>query len=81
MLGVSIISLLYLPRFEVAAASCQEVVVRMPVDAEDGRTNRLLDVLTHPPESEGKNINISLSLSEKAEAFTSCSLAQSNTQR
>ena len=55
----------------------------MPVDAEDGGTNRLLDVLTHPPESEGKKINISLSLSlsEKAEALTSCSLAQSNTQR
>ena len=41
-----------LPGLEVAAACCKEVVVWVPVDAEDGRTNRLLDVLAHPPGSK-----------------------------
>ena len=54
MMGMITILLVYSPHFEVATASCEEVVVGMPVDAEDGGTNRLFDVLTHPPESEGK---------------------------
>ena len=37
------------PGHEVTAASCQEVVVGVPVDAEDSRAEWLLDVLAHPP--------------------------------
>ena len=38
-----------LPRLEVAAADCNEVVVGVPVDAQDGGTERLLDVFAYPP--------------------------------
>ena len=37
------------PCLEVTAPCRQEVVVGMPVQAEDGGAERLLDVLTHPP--------------------------------
>ncbi len=41
-----------LPGLEVAAASCQEVIVGVPVDAQHSRTDRFLDVLTHPPDDK-----------------------------
>lgn len=37
------------PAFEVTGASGQEHVVGVPVQAEDGGTDGLLDVLAHPP--------------------------------
>ncbi len=40
---------LYLPSLEVTAASCQEVVVGMPVQTKNGGAKRLLDVLAYPP--------------------------------
>ena len=53
----SLIILFVLPSLEVAAASCQEVVVGVPVDAQYGRTDWLLDVLANPPDNKkGKTI-------------------------
>ena len=45
-----------LPSLEVTAASCQEIVVGMPVNAKHSRANRLLDVLAYPPVTEEKLI-------------------------
>ena len=46
-----------LPSLEVAAASRQEVVVGVPVDAQHCRTDWLLDVLANPPvNKKGKTI-------------------------
>lgn len=41
---------MYIPSFEVTATHSNEVVIRMPIHTEDSGTQRLLDVLTHPPE-------------------------------
>ena len=50
--------LFVLPSLEVAAASRQEVVVGVPVDAQHCRTDWLLDVLANPPDNKkGKIIN------------------------
>ena len=50
--------LFVLPSLEVAAASRQEVVVGVPVDAQHGRTDWLLDVLANPPDNKKKGKTI-----------------------
>ena len=44
---------LCLPGLEVTGTNSNEVVVRMPVNAEDSGAYRLLDMLAHPPEKGG----------------------------
>ena len=44
---------LCLPGLEVAGSNSNEVVVGMPVNAEDSGAYRLLDMLAHPPGEGG----------------------------
>lgn len=41
-----------IPALEVTGSGCQQDIIRMPVQAEDGGAYRLLNVLTHPPEGD-----------------------------
>lgn len=42
-------SITHIPAFEVTGSSSQQDIVGMPVQTEDGGTDRLLDVLAYPP--------------------------------
>lgn len=73
------------PALEVTGSSSQQDIVGMPVQAEDGGTDWLLDVLAHPP--AGNNTvckEVSGMNSQKAailENLTSHFPAQSNRWR
>lgn len=52
--SVSTNSHLFLPAFEITWSSCQQNIVGMPIQAEDGGPNWLFNVFAYPP-TKGEN--------------------------